>query len=131
MEVKLIEIRDYATFIPAIAIALVLGDANRIVEDSHEMHEREAEKYLLRRAGYSDIRIVSSTDEPYILLTNLNGGTQAHYDEYAWPNRTMRVVHHYLIHNWLKVRSGDVVDVEFINGGTTEPKNSERFEHPV
>lgn len=114
MEVKLIEIRDRMTFIAAMAVKLTSRD--------------EAERYLLRRAGYAEKQIVpGSTCEPYVLLTRLDGGTQCEFDPYAWGNRTWAAVHLWLIARWSVVESGCVADVEHILGKTDEPKVSERL----
>ena len=61
MIVKLIEIRDRATFIPAMTILLRNRD--------------EAEFWLLRRAGYSAEAIGGRAGdvEPYVLLVKLDG----------------------------------------------------------
>lgn len=124
MEIKLIEIRDRATFIPAMAVRL--GARN------------EHERYLLRRAGYAvpDGHVAlpepgDDTGQFYVLLTNLNGGGTCEYDIYAWNNRTMVVAHQWLLRSWHTIKSGDVLDVQFILGETAAPKISERAECPL
>lgn len=109
MEVKILEIRDRATFIPMFAMKM----------QSYNSHEH----YLLRRAGYSG-------DYPCILFGRINGG-HCHYDPYHWGNRTYTVAHDYITKNWDSVREGDVIDVEFILGETTQKKFSEREENSV
>lgn len=113
MTVKLVEIRDSATCIPAMAV--------------HLRNRDEAEFFLLR-AGYSKEQIGGREDdvEPYIILWRLVGG-EANYDPYGWTNRTMAHAHKYLIDHWREVTSGDVVDVEFILGESQAPKRSERL----
>jgi hypothetical protein len=113
MEIKLFEIRDRATFIPAMAIKL----RNRTPE----------EFYLLRRAGFSAEQIGWREEdfEPYIVLTRLVGG-EANYDAFSWGNRTMQTAHLHMINYWSQLTSGDVIDVEFILSETTEMKKSER-----
>lgn len=99
MKIKLFEIRDRGTYIPAIAIE-VNGD----------------EHYLLRYAGYGR--------RPYILLATLNK-SKLTYNQFDWEgSRTMKVAHGYIIDNWDGLHTGDVIDVEFINGETQEPKLS-------
>lgn len=114
MEVKLIEIRDSATFIPAMAIRL-------------SARASDPEMYLFRRAGYSLEQLSLLPDyEPYVILLKLDG-VEANYDPYSWNRgRTMSLAHSYIIHHWSKIQSGDVVDVQFILGETQEPKVSER-----
>ena len=100
MTTKLLEIRDRATFIPALAI-LVSGE----------------DGYLMRRAGFecSMVYLVA-------LATQKCG-----YDPFAWGNRTMNVAHQYIEKEWAMLRDGDVVDVEFVLGETSTPKTSERL----
>ena len=118
MEVKLLEIRDRATFIPAMAIRLIVN------ESSNTLYEKEL--WLLRRAGYNREQITISQDVPYIILCKLDG-VEAQYDPFQWGlSRTMRDAHRYIIDSWSFLKSGDLVDVEFINGETPHPKISER-----
>lgn len=95
---KLLEIRDRATFIPALAIQ-VSGD----------------DGYLMRRAGFKS---------PMVYLVAL-ATERACYDPYNWGNRTMSNAHHYIAEHFDELRDGDVIDVEFILGETTAPKCSE------
>lgn len=111
MIVKLFEIRDRATFIPVLAVRLD--------------YKTEAERFLLRRAGYNPIQIQPSYEgEPYVLLSKLDG-VRATYDPYAWDSGTMCEAHTYILANWRELETGAVIDVEFIRGDTTEPKKSE------
>ncbi len=113
MEVKLFEIRDAATFIPILAVRLTPASG--------------AEAYLLARSGYG---LEPEYQGAYIILCRIVGGE---LDARATPNhwgqstRTLSTAHHYIINNWEELASGDVVDVEFILGETTEPKVSERL----
>lgn len=107
MEVKLLEIRDRATFIPVLAV-----NANS---------DEPKEEYLLRRCGYPN------DQRPNIIITSLDAsGRPASNDPYAWGGRTFPVAHNYIIERWNSITTGDVVDVEFILGETLEPKLSER-----
>ncbi len=101
MTFKFLEIRDSATFIPALAIQISREDG-----------------YLPARAGFGD---------PCIYLIHLTSHTCA-YDPYDWPNRTMVRAHEHISDCWSSLKDGDVVDVQFINGETTAPKQSEQFE---
>ena len=84
--------------------------------------EDSAQAYLIRRAGYS----LEGTDS--IVLFNLNGGGRAvNYDPYAWGDRTFLTAHKYIIENFDVLKDGDIIDVEFILGETTNKKTSERF----
>ena len=106
MIVRVVEIRDKATFIPALAI--------------NTMPANEGQRYLLRRAGYA------SNGETTILV-HLSSG-QANYDVYAWNNRTMQQAHNWIQEHFHELNDGDVVDVEYILGVSKSPKLSERFE---
>lgn len=98
MIVKLVELRDRMTFIPALAIAVSGTDGP-----------------LARRAGYQD---------RCILFGRLSGGT-FHYDPHAHGDRTFGVAHRWLEQNWDAFESGGVLDVEYILGERKAPKTSE------
>jgi len=118
MEIKLFEVRDSATFMPVMAIRLFIE--NPIVDPDNEL-------WLLRRAGYSLEQIITKSAEPYIILVKLNG-VEAQYDPFNWvPSRTMGNAHRYIIDNWNDLKSGEVIDVEFILGETQVKKRSERY----
>lgn len=117
MKVKLLEVRDEGTFVPVICV-----DMNPTLEPG----QFSAQRYLLRRVGYP------CDGQPNILLTRLSAdGSPAWNDPYGWGGRTMPVAHNYIIENWHKLKDGDVVDVQFILGETTEPKRSERETAPL
>ena len=117
MDVKLFEVRDSGTFIPVMAIRLTYRDS--------------VERFLLHRAGYANEQTAPHSEhQPYIVLWPLIGG-HCTYDCFDWPGRarTYPQAHRWLISNWNKVSSGDVIDVEFILGETAAPKPSERMIH--
>jgi hypothetical protein len=97
-QVKLLEIRDRATFIAAMAIRVSGEDG-----------------WLMRRAGFGS---------PMVYLVAL-ATERACYDPYNWGNRTMNAAHVYIEREWDHLHDGDVVDVEFVLGETTTPKTSE------
>jgi len=108
MKTKLFELRDRATFVPVMVTK---------VEASNE-----AERYLLRRAGYG-------LPSDLVIMSGLDGGLdKATCDPYDWgDNRTRLVAHQYIAEHFDELESGAVVDVEFILGERTEPKKSEAF----
>lgn len=112
MTVKLFEIRDRATCIPAMAV--------------HLRNRTPAEFFLLRRAGYSAEQIGGREEdhERYVVLMKLDG-ERSTYDPFAWGDRTMHVAHLHIVEKWHTLESGDVVDVQFILGETKAPKVSE------
>lgn len=105
MTTKILEIRDSATFIPAVAIKL--------------RAETPLESYYLLRSGF-----LSGND---VLIVKLVDGS-ASFDPVEWGTaRTMGVAHRYVVQNFDALENGAVVDVEFILGETSEPKVSERL----
>lgn len=114
METKLFEVRDRGTFIPVIAINL--GSEN------------ESERYLLGRAGYGR---TPEDHQRYVLLSNIDGDSHSAltYDPYKHTDgsRTMKEAHTYIKDHWSDLKSGDVVDIEFILKETKVCKKPERL----
>ena len=106
MEVKLFEVRDRATFLSMIAIKIKAAT--------------EQEIFLTKRAGYD-------TTGHYVLFSSLDGGTKLHCDAYSHDNITRVTAHHYIEEHWNELKSGDVIDCEYIRGETKKPKQSERI----
>jgi hypothetical protein len=98
MENKLFEIRDRGTLVPALGIRVSGADG-----------------YLMRRAGFG---------APMVYLISL-AKEQCNYDPYNWGNRTMGTAHEFIARTWAERTSGEVIDVEYIRGETTQPKVSE------
>lgn len=109
MNVKLFEIRDDGTFIPVMAIKL--------------SSRNDEERFLLSRSGFGQ---TSDKHEKYVLMAGINGGNDKIIcDPYDWGNRTRKVAHDYIIKHFDTLESGQVIDVQFILGETSEPKLSE------
>lgn len=108
METKILEVRDSATFIPVLATAMRSDDA--------------IEQWYLKRTGFS------AEGRPLIMLCPMAGG-MATYNPYEWNTaaRTYPVAQKYIEENWDSLKTGDVVDVEWILGERDTPKVSERF----
>ena len=96
-QVKFFEVRDRATFISCVGIAL-----NGSIP-------------LAARAGFG---------ERCILFGRLEGG-QFEYNAYGWNNRTMHVAHIHISAQWDDLADHSVIDVEYILGETQTPKASE------
>ncbi len=113
MEIKCLELRDEMTFIPVICI--------------RPTPDNEAQRYLLRRDGYA-----GSEREHCIIMIDAQCRGCA-YDPYKWKgdSRTKPNAHLYIERHWPELKDGDVIDVQWILGETTEPKKSEREEYPV
>jgi hypothetical protein len=108
MITKILELRDRNTFITVIAVGMSAGS--------------EAQRYLLRRAGYAAI---SPGIPMAVLLVRAQGG-ESQYDPYGWGDRTFATAHSYIEKEFARLNDGDVVDVEYILGETPTPKVSER-----
>lgn len=110
-QTKIFEIRDSGTFIPSLAVRF--------------KPTTESERYLIARAGYG-----RSVDEQsnYVLLLRISGEQlTGSCDIYGHGDaRTFPVAHKHIIENWERLRTGQVIDVQFLLGETTEPKVSER-----
>ena len=108
MKIKTIEIRDRATFIPALAVRM-------------DPMGPEKDFYLIHSAGHP-------MTPPYsILLVRLTDGTGS-FDPFAQTSgRTMRDAHIWLTEHFDEIESGYVLDVEFINDETKQPKQSQRM----
>jgi hypothetical protein len=110
MEAKTLEVRDSMTFIPVLAVRL--------------WPNNEEDCYLLSRAGYGRTE-ADQIGGDYVLLTRLDGGL-CYYDPLMWGNRTLGCAHAYIRNFWDELKTGQVIDVEFILGETDTPKESER-----
>lgn len=108
MEVKLLEVHDRATCIPIMAIRASAAN--------------EAQRALLARAGFGR---TEEDGRRYVVMTLLSGLISANYDPAHWTNRTLYEAHEYILRHFDELSDGDVVDVEFILGETTEPSPAE------
>ena len=100
MQVKILEVRDSATFIPVIAVPLAASNL--------------LEYRLLRSQGFAYGTL-------FIMVTRLNDSNSRH-DPYAWCDRTMSIAHKYIAEHYYDLVDGDVIDVEYILGETTTKK---------
>lgn len=116
METKLFEIRDRMTMIPVLAVRL--GGRT------------EEERYFLARSGFG--RTVEGQKEYVMMIQIVGGDGTAKSDPFEWSAnpRTFQMAHSFILRDWDTLKSGDVIDVEFLNGEKPTPKVSERIEHP-
>ena len=92
MRMKVLEVRDEATCIPALAIQMV---ADGPIEDRY-----------LWRTGYP-----RGDSQPAIVLMHLST-QESHVDPYEWTGgRTMKAAHVWIIDHWDEISGGDVIDV--------------------
>lgn len=119
MKTKMIEIRDKATCIATMAILLEPGDGKETVEQNGErVLESFVERRFLWKAGFG-----GSSRSVYLIDIAKGEGN---YDPFRWSYaRTMREAHLYIQDNWDSLKTGDVVDVEFILGEKNTKKVSE------
>lgn len=113
METKLFEVRDRATFIPVICVKCKAAN--------------EAERYLLADSGYG---IKEKEQESYILMGRLRDGELRcnSYDQDGYPSvRTLWMAHHHIEKHWHELKTGDVIDIEYILNETEAPKLSQRL----
>lgn len=115
---KLFEVRDAGTFISAIAIKMVpLPFLDQDIS---------GEEYILSRAGWKHLQ-EDPTSWPCVLFGPAGHGVMR-YNPSEWAgNRSMQVAHEHVEINWDLLKSGDVIDVEFLLGESKEQKVSERF----
>lgn len=108
--IKLFELRDEGTQIHAMAI--------KVVAQEH----LTSEDFILRYAGWGFSQVG-------IYLTTLHE-PKTQYNSSKWNDggRTMRATHDYIKKNWGRLKSGDVVDVEYISGDSREPKKASWIE---
>lgn len=119
METKAFEIRDAATFIEVLATRM-------LPVNSAGSEEGAAEHFLLRHSGYG-------YDFPLVMICRMDadgGPRQASYDPCGWGGaRTLGTAQEYIQKNWGELKSGQVIDVEYILGERPTAKVSERVQH--
>ena len=110
---KYLEIRDRGTCIIALAFKFESAGNPKAAR-------------MLSAAGYG---LSAYEQENYVMLMNISGGNcEAHTDEFKWSNyRTMTTAHQYIIGNYESLKTGDLIDVQYILGETDKPKASDVF----
>lgn len=108
--IKMVEIRDRGTLIPAYAIEMIPRD--------------DKERYLMRHCGYRSVMC------PCFLLISIQQPSYSAKCSDEWPDnsRTMRTAHKYIEENFDSIQNGDVIDVEFILGEVDKPCESNQKE---
>lgn len=113
METKIIEVRDRLTYIPMLCVNMNPESVGSISWE------------YLREQGFP------CNGEPNILMTHLRADGYATNDPYGWKAESPRTygrAHIYIIKHWSELKTGSVVDVEFILGETTKPKIRQHLE---
>ena len=111
MRTKVFEVRDRGTFIPVLATRL--------------SPYNNQEEFLLGRAGFGQRW---PDQKKYVIVSHLSSGNH-NYNMHSWGNRTMQEAHRYIQENFDTLEHGEVIDVEYILGESTEPKKSERTDN--
>lgn len=109
--IKVVEIRDRATLIPALAIKMRASDA-------HEL-------FLFMHAGYP------ICSEPCVLLISIEAPCHSARCSDEWGERsarTMTTAHKWIQNHFDEIKSGQVIDVEFILKEKEKPCLSFMFE---
>lgn len=107
METKLFEIRDSCT--------LYLVTATKMIS------EKGIEKHIIKKAGYG-------LSNPSILITDIET-KEASTDAYSWGGgRTMKEAHLHIKRNYDELKTGDVIDVEYLLGEKDEPLTTSYIE---
>lgn len=110
---KILEIRDRSTFIVAMAVKIE--------------PQFEDGRYLLSRAGYGK---TVAEQSKYIFLCRLPDSPCLSSPQ-DWGGRTMPTAHKYIYDNWDDIKTGQVIDVEYILGEKSKPKLSESITSPT
>ena len=104
MIIKVLEIRDRMTCIPAIAIKMVPIN--------------EVQGKFLWRCGYPQ-------EERFSIVLMRLDDQRASSDAYWWDDRTHQTAHLYIEAHFDDLKEGDVVDVSFILGEADKPAKAE------
>jgi hypothetical protein len=104
MKIKMFELRDVGTFIPIMCVEM--------------LSDNKSEKYLLKRLGFGDYRLIQ------LVWISAN---RTEYDPFKWGDRTFHNAHKYIVEYWDELKSGDIIDVQYILGEREIIKRSEKY----
>lgn len=118
METKIFEILDRATCMTMIATKL---EASVVIDSSEDTMQFVREMQLLNHVG------LGASGSYKLLVSTIDSGyAHSEIDPYGWEDsRTRITAHKYIEENWSFLKTGDVLDVEFILGEIPEPHVSE------
>lgn len=103
IDFKLLEVRDMATNITVFTFATRSASPT--------------EAYYFRREGY----------DTYAVLMGRLETAETHADPYKWvDNNTLFAAHKYIAAHFDTLKTGDVIDVAYLNGRRSEPVQTER-----
>ena len=104
LEIKFVEVVDIATCIPCL---LLKGNPSN-------MDNRQS--WVWERGGWGDTQ--------GIYLLPIQSPELTRYDAYSYKDRTFKTVLLHAQENWNTINDGDVIDVEFVLGEKSAPKES-------
>ena len=109
MDIKTFEIRDSATTIPVLCVRVNMA----------ELERPDFEQF--RDGGWA------ADEEGIVYMIEIPDPCRAAYDPFNWNSRarTFCDAHIYVKTEWDKLVSGQVIDVEFINGEKETCKDNE------
>lgn len=124
MEHKIFEVLDSSTCMVIMGFIIKPRFFRNLDTDPNHFIEGIKEVALLSRAGYG---IDEMLNNGYIGLITLDSGNfSGSSDPYGHRgSRTLITAHDYIIKNWGTLKSGDVIDVEFILGETKVARKSD------
>ena len=111
MTFKTLEIRDEGTHIAILAMRMQAEN----VTQAYYIHHRAGHPVEGRSIVVMRLDDMRATNDPY------------EWKSLVGSERTMPTAHDHIIDHFDELSDGDVVDVQFILGETTEKKISERF----
>ena len=109
---KFLEVRADGFFLPMLAVGFY--------PVKNDLTSRET--WIINRAGRSG-------KHTQVILFNLISGLSSWNPE-SWTERETTIVHVHLLENWLDVKSGDVIDINYLLKERKTVRISEQFEPP-
>ena len=107
MKSKIFEIRDGSFYIPVLATATNMENCDYLVEAYHW-------KY----ANYKQY-------SPLVIVTQINSNPlKSAYSPDEWTSKTMQIAHEYIEENFNDLKSGAVIDIQYILGETNTKRKS-------
>lgn len=97
METKVLEIQHSGQKVPVMVVRLDPAS--------------KQEQHLFVMAGYG---FSPDVQREYFLMVEMKKMGGANIDPFSWKERTLQEAHNYIRCNWLHVRSGDTIDLDYI-----------------
>lgn len=120
IEVKFIEVRDDGTTMPCMVTAICVNATMT-----------EAENWLVRRGGWGEGQVglyfATLCPDANAYAIGLPGHPYIHTWSRGQNSRTLTVAWEWVQVHWDEVKSGDLIDVEFLLGERKTPKLSDRL----